>query len=395
MSAFAASPVFLGSTTNYFTNAGTVLRLVLGGSNTWTATLLTGENTFQGNVGAGAVIGILASNQTALRLKPLAGTGSGGAAISNIFEIWGTNAVPTFAITPLNNNPGSGHGVDIKSPDGGQISLIDTNGTRQLFLGYDAAAGGFIFLQRVGLNAGNTSPLILFHNTSGSIQVSNTSATSTRFPELRMTSINSIGRGGWLTFYGSNAFNYGVGGFSNSFMIIKGGSPTAPTKTILLETNDIVTFPSNILSSASGLFGAGQTAQLIPAPTNNVPTTNILGVTHVGAGAVVEAAFNQTSELVITNRISAATTITLTNGDSRYYQMNITVIGEASGGAARNVTLVANTGQLIANLDIFGTALATSYTFSLTNGNAVAISDKILSLNGTNVHQIVTRQFAF
>jgi hypothetical protein len=141
--------------------------------------------------------------------------------------------------------------------------------------------------------------------------------------------------------------------------------------------------------------GSGQQAVLAAAPTNNVLTTNWFGRVERLFGSVMEAAFNQFSELVVTNRATGVSTITLTNGTPGYSEMQIEMPGEVAGGTSRVITLVANTGQLIANLDTFGTALATSYAFTLTNGNAVVISDKLRQLNGTNVHMIVTRQFAF
>jgi hypothetical protein len=84
----------------------------------------------------------------------------------------------------------------------------------------------------------------------------------------------------------------------------------------------------------------------------------------------------------------------MTNG-SRGQEMSVAILGEASGGTSRTITIVPQLGHLVANLDTFGSALATSFSFTLTNGNAGEISSSIRRLNGTNVMGIVTRQFAF
>jgi len=190
-------------------------------------------------------------------------------------------------------------------------------------------------------------------------------------------------------------------------IFIAGGASSANAGNVLLGVTVVGTVRGNVgvgtnapraklhVAGDIAMTGTAIPAYLAASPTNNVQATNWFGRVHSAATAVIEAAFNQYSELVVTNRIAAATTITLTNGSPGYAGMRITVLGEISGGTSRTVTLVANTGQLIANLDILGTALATSYAFTLTNGNAVTISDDIRQLNGTNVHMIVSRQFAF
>lgn len=200
------------------------------------------------------------------------------------------------------------------------------------------------------------------------------------------------GSGGTNANGGALYLSGGTGAITGPIIIGVTASGTVRGGSVGISTNN----PRAKLHVAGdvALTGAAQPVYFATTATNNVLQTNWLGIVQAAAASVLEAAFNQFSELVVTQRISAATTITLTNGSPAYASMSITVLGEASGGSSRNVTLVANTGQLIANLDV-ATALATSYTFALPAGNGVEISDEIRQLNGTNVHKIITRQFTF
>jgi hypothetical protein len=73
--------------------------------------------------------------------------------------------------------------------------------------------------------------------------------------------------------------------------------------------------------------------------------------------------------------------------------MSGVVIGNAS--TSYTVTTIPNTGILVANLNDFSAALATSVSETLTNGNALEWSAKIHRVNGTNVMGYVSRQFKF
>jgi hypothetical protein len=130
------------------------------------------------------------------------------------------------------------------------------------------------------------------------------------------------------------------------------------------------------------------------ANSNAVVLTNIVGLIEKASASVVELNCNDSAHFTITNRISAATSVIVTNG-ANGQQLSFTLLGEAAGGTDRVVTVVPHLGQLAANLDIFGTALAANYSFTLTNGNAAQVDARIRRLNGTNVVTFTGRQFAF
>lgn len=137
-------------------------------------------------------------------------------------------------------------------------------------------------------------------------------------------------------------------------------------------------------------------AVLKPAISNSVATTNIFGVLHKAAATPLFLDANHGRNFTITNRYGAASTIVLTNmwdGD----EVTIVAIGEVSGGAARVITIIGHGGgsAAIADLDNFGTAIAASKAFTLTNGNAVEISARTTRMLESNVTAIVTRQFAY
>lgn len=131
-----------------------------------------------------------------------------------------------------------------------------------------------------------------------------------------------------------------------------------------------------------------------PANSNAVPVTNITGVVEMATATPIFWNANFANSFSISNRVTAATTIVITN-TSQEQEIMGRVIGEASGGSARVITVVANLGTLVANLDTYGTALATSAAFTLTNGNAVTFYWTIGKRNGTNVAEFVSRQYAF
>jgi hypothetical protein len=126
----------------------------------------------------------------------------------------------------------------------------------------------------------------------------------------------------------------------------------------------------------------------------SVEVTNIVGLVEVSSASVIELDFNAAGKFSITNRISAATTLVQTNG-SAGQQVSVFMLGEASGGTARVVTIQPQLGFLVINEDTFGSALATSFSFTLTNGNGAEINSEVRRLNGSNCLAIVTRQFAF
>lgn len=155
----------------------------------------------------------------------------------------------------------------------------------------------------------------------------------------------------------------------------------------------LVDFPAaNIVSNVSAIaFG---TAWQKVAPTNSVTVTNLTGLVHASSASVIVIDANQSHEWTITNRVTAATTLVFTNGADGQ-TINVNLLGEVSGGTSRVISLVPHTGTLIADEDDFSVALATSASFTLTNGNGAEISWRIRRLNGTNTAGKLTRQFKF
>lgn len=130
------------------------------------------------------------------------------------------------------------------------------------------------------------------------------------------------------------------------------------------------------------------------ANSNAFFVTNILGVVEKAVASVIELNANDANEFVISNRVTAATTLVVTN-TAPGQEISITIVGEASGGTSRVITVIPQLGHLVADLDTFGTALATSTSFTLTNGNAAEINAKINKVRGTNIFTKVSRQYAF
>lgn len=187
------------------------------------------------------------------------------------------------------------------------------------------------------------------------------------------------------TFGGTVTLN---GGFSAASGTFSGNLGVAGTESVatLQATNPIILLSTN----ANNIY-------LQSSQSNSTIFTNYFGKINKASASVVViegSGPNAAGTFVITNRITAATTLVFTNtfsGSDLYVRM----IGEASGGSSRTITLIPNLGHLVANLDTFGTALATSSSFTLTNGNAVDISWKVDRMNGTNVAGVVTRQYSF
>ncbi len=159
-------------------------------------------------------------------------------------------------------------------------------------------------------------------------------------------------------------------------------------------TNGVSTYGPG--SGSMTLFASNrvQLVSLVGSPTNNILVTNYLGVVHVAAASVLALDCNQSANWSQTNRATGAQTIVVTNGADGQ-ELSMIIPGEASGGTSRVMTFIANTGQLVADEDTFGTALATSKALTLTNGNFVEMRDTVRRVNGTNVHFIATRQGAF
>lgn len=298
----------------------------------------------------------------------------------------GAGGSPATAAT--NAVGGSGGNLSLSSGHGGQPSA---GWSRKTGSAGTAAITGGNSSDSTRTNSGDGGAVLITAGTSGNV----TTAPGDPGNAGSVTILGGAGGTGATNAFGGDIALVGGDGGSTARdgNVLLAASSSAARGSVGVGTNN----PQAKLHVAGdiAMTGAALPAYLGASPTNNVQTTNWFGRVQASAAAVIEAAFNQFSELVVTNRIAAATTITLTNSSPGYADMTISLLGEIAGGTSRTVTLVANTGQLIANLDAFGTALATSYAFTLTNGNAVEISDELRQLNGTNVHKIVTRQFAF
>lgn len=146
--------------------------------------------------------------------------------------------------------------------------------------------------------------------------------------------------------------------------------------------------------SPSHTMGGGSTNYQHKLGNSSVMITNLLGLRHVSASTPLAIDANSAHNWSITNRISAATTLVITNtADGQDIQIRI--LGEISGGTSRVVTIVPELGHLVVNEDVFGTALATSATFTLTNGNMAEVWLACRKLNGTNTLGVVHRQASF
>lgn len=129
------------------------------------------------------------------------------------------------------------------------------------------------------------------------------------------------------------------------------------------------------------------------ANSNSVAVTNIVGLLHKAYASVVVLDCNHGSEFRFTNRAASAnTTLVLTNL-AQGQKINISMLGEISGGTSRTVTIVPQLGYLVGDLDAYGTAPALSKTVTLTNGNGLEISALAKWEIGTNFCDVVTRQY--
>jgi hypothetical protein len=211
----------------------------------------------------------------------------------------------------------------------------------------------------------------------------------------------------------STSAYFTTNGLNNSPVILL-SAPSTNTYTFNFDGTNTWTSSDQILTTGSGdtnvfninptLFSASNMIQTIHVPasgsvtvvkpaTATVSVTNVIGLVHKLSTSPVELDANASARFTITNRVTANTTLVFTN-TSDGQEITATILGEASVNN-RTITLIPQLGHLVADLDTFGTALATSSSFVLTNGNAAEISWKVSRINGTNIAAKVTRQFAF
>jgi hypothetical protein len=158
---------------------------------------------------------------------------------------------------------------------------------------------------------------------------------------------------------------------------------TAPTILNASFTNQVAMLATN-----------GNHAYTKVVGSNAVLVTNIVGKVNLAAAAVLFCDMNVAQRYVVTNRLSAATTVVVTNGADGQ-EFSLIVLGEASGGTDRVLTIVPHLGQLVADLDTFGTALAASTAQTVTNANMLELSGAINRVNGTNIFGKISRQARF
>jgi hypothetical protein len=175
---------------------------------------------------------------------------------------------------------------------------------------------------------------------------------------------------------------------------LDGSTNALHLKTNFVNVNVSEGLTTRTFRATSATFGASPSVTVAGAPTNNVTTTNLLGTIHQTAAAALAWDGTQGRRYAVTNRIGAATTIVVTNFVGAQ-NIRGKIIGEVSGGTSRVVTFVFTTGTLVASLNDFATALATSHSETLTNGNAIEFDADFDQLNGTNIASVVTRQFKF
>lgn len=156
------------------------------------------------------------------------------------------------------------------------------------------------------------------------------------------------------------------------------------------RSNAPAIFTPNLLVSSTLTPAAGSATVTKAAPGSTL-VTNIVGLLETNSAAVLSLNFNSAHEVSITNGITAATTLVGSNGWAGQ-KMSFVMLGEAAGGTDRVVTIVPHLGDLVANENSFGAAVATTYSETLTNGNFMEGNIMIRRMNGTNTWFLATRQ---
>lgn len=184
------------------------------------------------------------------------------------------------------------------------------------------------------------------------------------------------------------------------YSAIGGGAQTPWSSDINGAGNDLTNVSSVVINGASTVAGYTILSGTNDVPvvtqaanSNSVAVTNIVGLLHKAYASVVVLDCNHGSEFRFTNRAASAnTTLVLTNL-AQGKKINISMLGEISGGTSRTVTIVPQLGYLVGDLDAYGTAPALSKTVTLTNGNGLEISALAKWEIGTNFCDVVTRQY--
>lgn len=158
-------------------------------------------------------------------------------------------------------------------------------------------------------------------------------------------------------------------------------------------TGDVLSIPGNGSSGALDLMDndGSHLVRSKTTPTLSVNVTNIVGLVERSSATLMEFDYNTAQDFSVTNPITAATTCILTNGAAGQ-EMEGLIQGEAAGGTSRVVTFIPQLGGLICSFNDFGTAVAVSYSETLTNGNLMEWNSKVRRVNGTNYYFFISRQ---
>lgn len=275
------------------------------------------------------------TNQTSIRIFPA--TTLPAQVTSNIFEIFNTNGTqPIFSIgiDSLGNE-----GVWLRNYEGGNFYFIDTNGNDFFVFDFGEAMTRMKRMRPMI----DTQNLIFEVNTTGSLLVTNTSLGSARFPEVKLSSINTVGYAGAYTFYNSNRLAYTILARSNAFHIGKGGTLTAPTHYILRETNEWLFLRTNVIVEA-GNVGIGTNS-----PQNLLHVVGLGPVAvHVQSmddqallkltGATFGQILNDAGDLYVTANGATADLILRSGGGDE--KMRVTDTGQIGIGTATPLALI-------------------------------------------------------
>jgi hypothetical protein len=194
-------------------------------------------------------------------------------------------------------------------------------------------------------------------------------------------------------FFGTNGANTKfIYDITNNVLRIVGQLPRIILEdNTVLVTNEIGTTYTFTPNSAYVILTANNTVKVLGS---GISVTNIIGLNEKSVASVVELDANLCQLYSITNRATGNMTLVFTN-TSAGQKIEVAMLGEAASGSARTITLVPQLGHLIEDGDVFGTALATTSSFTLTNGNGARIKWEVARLNGTNTAIKEVRQFAF
>lgn len=148
------------------------------------------------------------------------------------------------------------------------------------------------------------------------------------------------------------------------------------------------------------LFIASGETNLVTTAWNGV---EIIGTTShaplvfhssVASTIVLDSQYSRSSIFSLTNRLTAATTLIATNlSDGK--QMRINIIGEASGGTDRAITVIPDLGTLIVNMNTYAQSKTNSFVFTVTNGMFAEVSGETLRMNGTNTLKLSVAHASF